>query len=144
MTERDQMSRILAVLDERVQLLELRFATEMHIKQRLRAKQLAIAEQEQDLTLTLQSSSVNQPALFRVGELRLRKLVEDQRRLQPVLAKAALQRSLVRDQLSATLKQRLALSLQIERRTTEVCAPQDNTQNDLLSCHARKRHQNVS
>ena len=94
--------------------------------------------------LTLQSHSVNQPALFRVGELRLRKLVEDQRRLQTVLAKAALQRSLVHDQLRATLRQRLVLTVQIERRSTEAADPYSSVQADLALRHAWKRHQNVS
>lgn len=142
MTVDDRMSSVLAVLDARVQLLESRFAAEMRVKEELRSKQITIAEQE--LMLTLQSNSVNQPALFRVGELRLRKLVEDQRRLQTVLAKAALQRSLVHDQLRATLRQKLALTVQIERRSTEAADPYSSVQADLALRHAWKRHQNVS
>ncbi len=144
MTVDDRMSSVLAVLDARVQLLESRFAAEMRVKEELRSKQITIAEQEQELMMTLQSNSVNQPALFRVGELRLRKLVEDQRRLQTVLAKAALQRSLVHDQLRATLRQRLALTVQIERRSTEASDPYSSVQDDLALRHAWKRHQNVS
>lgn len=144
MTVDDRMSSVLAVLDARVQLLESRFAAEMRVKEELRSKQIAIAEQEQELMLTLQSNSVNQPALFRVGELRLRKLVEDQRRLQTVLAKAALQRSLVQDQLRATLRHSLALTVQIERRSTEASDPYSSMQDDLALRHAWKRHQNVS
>lgn len=144
MTVDDRMSSVLAVLDARVQLLESRFAAEMRVKEELRSKQITIAEQEQELMMTLQSNSVNQPALFRVGELRLRKLVEDQRRLQTVLAKAALQRSLVHDQFRATLRQRLALTVQIERRSTEASDPYSSVQDHLALRHAWKRHQNVS
>ena len=139
MAKLDGTSKIQEVLDAKVRLLEARYAVEMRIKKELRAKQVAIADQEKELAETLQASSIKQPTSFRFGELRLHKLVQDQRRLQPVLAKAAIQRDRVQDQLKAALRQRLALDLIAAQRTEEVSQPHVTTQEALLIFEMMKR-----
>lgn len=115
MDKNNRMSKVLGVLELRVQFLEARLATELVLKQELRLRQVAITDQEQDLGDSLQERSAAQPAAFRFGELRLHKLMDDQRRLQPVLAKAAIQRIHVQEQLKVALRQKLALSLRLEQ-----------------------------
>ena len=115
MDKNNRMSKVLGVLELRVQFLEARLATELVLKQELRLRQVAITDQEQDLGGSLQERSAAQPAAFRFGELRLHKLMDDQRRLQPVLAKAAIQRVNVQEQLKVALRQKLALSLRLEQ-----------------------------
>ena len=144
MAEDDRFSRVLAVLDAKVGLLESRHAKEMTIRTQLRAKQLAIVEQEDELMLTLQADSVRQPAMFRYGELRLRKLMDDQSSLQTILAKAALQRGDVHEELRAVLRQRLALTAQSQRRSAEAQLRDNSALQDLLPFFAIKRGQNVS
>ncbi len=107
------------VLDARVQLLEARLATEMRLKRELRSTQIAISEQGDALAASLQEHAAKQPQAFHFHEAHLHKLAEDQRRLQPLLAKAALQRLLVQDRLKAALRQRLSLALYLDRKASE-------------------------
>lgn len=115
MTGTTSLRKALGVLDARVQALEVVLARELKIRAELRSRQVAISDQEQEIMASLQEDAVADPATFRFHELRLRKLSEDQRRLQPVLAKAALHRRNVEDTLKALMRQRLGLALQIEK-----------------------------
>lgn len=108
MTTERSLDQVLDVLEARVQLLRAKMSTEMRLKDDLRARQLAIVEQEEDVIDCLADHSVEQPTLFKLGELRLKKLVEDQHQLQAVLAKAGIQRLHVQDQLREALRRKLA------------------------------------
>ncbi|MDP4990713.1 MAG: hypothetical protein NWQ37_05850 [Marivita lacus] len=126
MVKDNGISKVLKVLESRVQSLEARLATELVMKQELRSRQVAITEQEQELGASLQERSVADPAAFRFGELRLHKLMDDQRRLQPVLAKAAIQRGHVQEQLKMALRQKLALSLRLEQLANDAATSEDD------------------
>lgn len=137
MVKDNGISKVLDVLESRVQLLEARLATELVLKQELRLRQVMITEQEQDLGASLQERSAAQPSAFRFGELRLHKLMDDQRRLQPVLAKAAIQRVHVQDQLKLALRQKLALSLRLEQLANDAAKPEGDPL--LLQFEMKKR-----
>ncbi len=126
MVKNNGISKVLKVLESRFQSLEARLATELVMKQELRSRQVAITEQEQDLGASLQERSAADPAAFRFGELRLHKLMDDQRRLQPVLAKAAIQRGHVQEQLKMALRQKLALSLRLEQLANDAATSEDD------------------
>ncbi len=115
MSGHKSLGKALVILDARAQALELMLADEMKMKVALRAKQVAITDQENDLLASLQEHAATDPASFRFRELRLRKLADDQRRLQPVLAKAAIQRQKVQIALKSILRKRLGLTLQLEK-----------------------------
>lgn len=109
------LRQVLDVLDARVQKLEAMLAQERRLRADLRARQLEIVSQGDDIAGSMHETSAVDPSAFRYRELRLRKLVEDQRRLQPNLAKAAMQREAVKDALKTALKQRMGVALQLEK-----------------------------
>lgn len=113
------LRKALEVLDTRVQALEALLAHELRIKDDLRSRQNAITNQGRALVSCLQEKAATEPTSFRFHELRLRKLVEDQRNLQPTLAKAAIQRQKVQKTLQSLLRQRLGLSLQLDKMTSK-------------------------
>lgn len=115
-TEPDAMHQVLTVLDARIRVLEVRLAHEMRLKDDLRAQQVAIHVQEEELIASLQERSAAAPASFRQGEMRLQKLVMDQRALQPVLARAAIQRADLQEQLRQALRQRLGVTHHLARQ----------------------------
>ena len=119
MTSSEGLKQALGVLDARVQALETMLAREMKIKDELRSRQVAILDQENALAATLQENAAIDPTSFRFLELRLRKLSNDQRRLQPVLAKSAMQRHSVQAALRTLMRQRLGLALQIEKQNAQ-------------------------
>ncbi|MGJ8603546.1 MAG: hypothetical protein ACSHXH_05410 [Marivita sp.] len=119
MTSSEGLNKALGVLDARVQALETMLAREMKIKDELRSRQVAILDQENALAATLQENAAIDPTSFRFLELRLRKLSNDQRRLQPVLAKSAMQRHSVQAALKTLMRQRLGLALQIEKQNAQ-------------------------
>ncbi|MCR9109163.1 hypothetical protein [Marivita sp. XM-24bin2] len=114
------------VLDARVQLLEARLATELRLKRELRSKQIAITEQGDALSASLQENATKQPHAFHFHEAYLHKLAEDQRRLQPILAQAALQRLHVQDRLKDALRQRLGLTLYLDRKANDARSRDDD------------------
>lgn len=128
MTSEQQVEKVLEVLEARVRLYQSRMSTELRVKHDLRAKQLAIVAQENDLLSCLEERSTEAPILFRYSKIRLKKLLDDQRNLQPVLAKAAIQRSLVQDHLTAALRQKLATECQLKRRESDLILPQSRAE----------------
>ena len=114
MTDLASLRRALDVLDARIKVLELKLKHEMSLKKQLRRNQVMIAQQEQELIGSLHEVATADPRKFAFLDLRLRKLVNDQRELLPVLASAAIDRYNVQDTLKRILQQRLVLSLQIE------------------------------
>lgn len=92
MKTHDGISKLTEVLDVRIAALESRLAAGVRLKHELRSRQVAITSQAQELAATLQERSTVSPTSFAFEELRLQKLAVDQQRLQPVLAKAAIQR----------------------------------------------------
>jgi hypothetical protein len=135
----DKLTRVLEVMDARVQLFRSNLASELRLKDELRAQQVAITRQEDTLIACLSEQSVQQPATFKARELRLQKLVEDQLRLQPVLARAAIQRTHTQDQLSAALRQKLAIELGIERRDRDEARSSVYSAGDQLLFERNKR-----
>ncbi|MFA8386132.1 MAG: hypothetical protein ACEPO2_10950 [Pelagibaca sp.] len=131
------VSKVLQVLAARVQFLEARLAAELVLKQELRSRQVAITDQEHELGASLQERSASQPASFRFGELRLQKLMDDQRRMQPVLAKAAIQRVHVQEQLKVALQQKLALSLRLEQLANDAATSEGDPM--LVQFEMKKR-----
>lgn len=115
MTDLASLRRALDVLDARIKVLELKLKHEMSLKKQLRRNQVMIAQQEQELIGSLHEVATADPRKFAFLDLRLRKLVNDQRELLPVLASAAIDRHNVQDTLKRILQQRLVLSLQIEK-----------------------------
>lgn len=121
MSAGDKLTKILRVLDARVLMMQAKMSRELHLKDELRARQLAIVAQEESLISGLAARAVHRPTEFRYGEIRLQKLASDQRRLQPVLAQAALQRARVQDDLKAALRQKLGVEF-AQKRRAEIAA----------------------
>ncbi|WP_299786496.1 hypothetical protein [uncultured Marivita sp.] len=140
MRETESLRKALGVLEARVQALEVMLTHEMRIKAELRSRQVAITEQEHELSASLQEDAAIDPASFRFRELRLRKLSNDQRRLQPALAKAAMQRRQVEGTLKAMMRQRLGLALQIEKREARLPVFQTEEERAQILFEMKKRH----
>lgn len=115
MSSRTGFEKVLEVLDARVRMLEVMLSREQTQKAALRSRQVEITRQEQDLARSLQEVAAAEPTSFRYRELRLRKLIEDQRRLQPTLAKAAIQREAIKGALKTVIQQRMGVALQAEK-----------------------------
>jgi hypothetical protein len=69
----------------------------------------------------------------------LQKLAVDQQRLQPVLAKAAIQRRGVQDQLRSALRQRLALRMYCERKAEDLAKPQSGASQSQILFELKQR-----
>lgn len=123
MTSERQLEKVLEVLEARVRLYQSRMSFELRVKQDLRAKQLAIVAQENDLLSCLEERFTHASILFRYGKIRLKKLSDDQRNLQPILAKAAIKRSLVQDHLTKALRQKLATECELKQRESDRARP---------------------
>jgi len=119
MNNRTGFDRVLEVLDARARMLEMMLSREQQQKEHLRSRQLEITRQEQDLATSLQEVAAADPTSFRFRELRLRKLIDDQRRLQPTLAKAAIQRETIKDALKTVLQQRMGVALLAEKQAAQ-------------------------
>lgn len=128
MTSEQQVAKLLEVLEARVRLYQSKMSTELRVKHDLRAKQLAIVAQENDLLSCLEERPTEAPILFRYSKITLKKLLDDQRNLQPVLAKAAIQRSLVQDHLTRALRQKLATECQLKRRESDRIRPRSRAE----------------
>lgn len=139
MTAEDPIGKIVKILEMRVQVFQSRMASELRSRDLLRAQQLAIISQEDELVSCLSQRSVEQPMLFRHGEIRLEKLLEDQRRLQPVLARAAIQRTHVQDHLKDALRQKLAMEFALKRREREKSPPASRSSGDHVLFEMQKR-----
>lgn len=134
------LRQALEVLDARVQAIETLMARELHLRDELRARQTAITHQERALAGSLNEMAASDPASFRFHELRIAKLSEDQRQLQPSLAKAAIQRRNVQDVLRSLLRQRLGLQLQIKKmsETKKVFQTEQERQHLLFEMQKRR------
>lgn len=135
----DKLTRVLQVMDAQVQLFRSNLASELRLKDELRAQQVAITRQKDTLIACLSERSVQQPATFKARELRLQKLVEDQLKLQAVLARAAMQRTHTQDLLSAALRQKLAIEQGIERRDRDEALSSVYSGGDQLLFEMNKR-----
>jgi hypothetical protein len=134
------LRQALEVLDARVQAIEALMARELHLRDELRSRQTAITQQERALASSLNEMAASDPASFRVHELRIKRLSEDQRQLQPSLAKAAIQRQNVQDVLKSLLRQRLGLQIQIEKmsETKKVFQTEQERQHALFEMQKRR------
>jgi CBS-domain-containing membrane protein len=135
--------KVLEVLDARVQKLEALLAKEQRLRADLRERQLEIVSQEHEVAVSIHETSAEDPSAFRYHDLRLRKLVEEQRRLQPTLAKAAMQREAVKDALKTVLKQRMGVALQLEKLSEDASAFQSEDERAAVLFELSKR-QNAS
>ena len=139
MSNADSLRKALSVLDAQLRALEHTRASEFRMRDDLRSRQLAIAEQENAIAASLQETSALDPAGFRFREMRLRKLTSEQNRLQPQLANAALQRHAVEEKWKTIKKQRLALSLQLEKLEASDVQFQTEEERALVLYELKKR-----
>lgn len=139
MKTHDGISKLTEVLDVRIAALESRLAAGVRLKHELRSRQVAITSQAQELAATLQERSTVSPTSFAFEELRLQKSAVDQQRLQPVLAKAAIQRRGVQDQLRSALRQRLALRMYCERKAEDLAKPQSGASQSQILFELKQR-----
>jgi hypothetical protein len=139
MKNHDAMIAISEVLEAQVQILEAKLAIEMLVKKELRSQQVAILKQENDVMESLQETSVSQPELFRFAELRLRKLVDDQNKLQPGLVKAAISRVRVQSELKEVLRKKLSFALFVQRQKEKPPHSATAAQQSLLLFEMKKR-----
>lgn len=139
MKNHDAMIAISEVLEAQVQILEAKLAIEMLVKKELRSQQVAILKQENDVMESLQETSVSQPELFRFAELRLRKLVDDQNKLQPGLVKAAISRVRVQSELKEVLRKKLSFALFVQRQGEKPPHSATAAQQSLLLFEMKKR-----
>ena len=108
----EKMLRVLETEFDRRQA-ECTAATE--VKTQLRDRQIQLRDYEQELLDVLDQAEVLEPDAFRLRELRLQKLDQMRRDLQPQLARAALEHQSKRDALKKVMRIQTMFELQLEQ-----------------------------
>lgn len=110
-------------------------------KDRLNRRQQDLLDQEQEMIAALDDHRMLDPLAFRFRDVRLRRVDQIRNRLQPDLAKAAIDALTRKEELVSALRSRVALELTLEEMRKKAARSGDRAAEELALFELGKRGQ---